>query len=488
MSASPKSKRTPPVRKFEDYVLTKEVGQNAGLFPIENAKMKYLVDGEDCQVLIGKPGEPRGNGEFVSAAVIDIGFDFQFDGINYRKLIIGERGIAVFVDPAYTSSSYIPVLSNPYFDALYDIVDPSFPNLDPSPSISSLFRALYSLYHNFLLADNFVGNHLVLMPWFSTSNNIIWRYITDSYVIGVPPTTTTITPELYLQSYNNSNYGIEEYKKGFSPLPKGVDSSLGGIKYAKGRDIDGDYAIIRWALFANTSYSNFIIKFDLVLRKSGEIEFRYAPKLIENLSNVAGQGHDASIGIFKGGKNYRDFSMLLKKDSTLAYPTGNNVDRGIYSNGGTVHKDTYSSKPVGTYVILTSYPSLIPKPYNVSLSPYEVWPGQEFRGCILKFSPPQNKRRQNRSITTIRDSVSFTNRDGSSLFNDQLALPPASSQLVEYPSMMPVSFRTSANYSDPVAINNLYSSGSIQVNRTFKPGLADSTLYDSLIEGRYRGK
>lgn len=296
--------------------------------------------------------------------------------------------------------------------------------------------------------------HVILAPWWDDAVTNVLRSLDDA------------SAPSYLSNLGLNNNSIINGK---STTPPGIDPSLGGVKKFNGIDPRlGKYLVVRWKSFAYSTVSpHNIVNFDLVLYESGSLEFRYAPRIFNSYTSF----EHATMAIFaNGGSNYgnryRDFSCFASKSAD---------SRGIYVNGGAVYDGSYTDTADAT------------QSYTISLNTRDNWPGLN-SGAVIRFSPPQNKRRQNRSITTIRDSVSFTNRDGSSLFNDQLALPPASSQLVEYPSMMPVSFRTSANYSDPVAINNLYSSGSIQVNRTFKPGLVDSILYDSLIEGRYRRK
>jgi len=84
----------------------------------------------------------------------------------------------------------------------------------------------------------------------------------------------------------------------------------------------------------------------------------------------------------------------------------------------------------------------------------------------------------------LRESSSFVS-DGSSYFNDQNTIP-FTSQVVEYPTMLPTSLRSSYNSSQAVYVNELYTSGSIQVTRTLSPGMFDSVLEDALLDGRRR--
>jgi hypothetical protein len=50
--------------------------------------------------------------------------------------------------------------------------------------------------------------------------------------------------------------------------------------------------------------------------------------------------------------------------------------------------------------------------------------------------------------------------------------------------MLPDTFRVSVNTTDSAAINELFTSSSISVERTVTPGLFDSVLSDAIIEGR----
>lgn len=358
----------------------------------------------------------------VGEEYLNLGFDFKFDTITYRNIYVSSRGFAYLLDPE----------ANPEY-----VLDGT---LDSSSNNTSLF-------------DSWHDKHVMLAPWWDSTTSV-WRYPTD--VTGGNSATD------YLSALGIS---LGEVTSGKKTFPAGVDSQLGGIKYYSSTSKNhGRCFVIRWKNFSYSSGTSYnIIEFDLVLYENGTIEFRYAPRQFRQFE----PNENATIGIFANGADvssprYRDLGYVVKKDS-----------RGEYKNGAAVYNGSFTDTD-GTTT----------KKYTVSLNTRDNWPGLDQAGAIFRFSPPTIRRRQNRTIMNLRDSISFTG-GGTSYFNDQNTIP-FTSQVVEYPTMLPVSLRTSYNSSQAIYVNELYSSGSIQVTRTISPGMFDAVLENALLDGKRR--
>jgi hypothetical protein len=422
MSSSPKSKRTPPSNRFEDYVLTYEVGPQAGLFPASNQKLSYV------QGTIGSPYYTQ------ARQLVDLGFDFNFDGKIYKKLFIHTGGWCVLSDPLRTSANQV----------LGDVGVGGSGN------------------NNGTISDSFGSyNHVLLAVWFDALRNT-WRFTNDTGPGGTTPLSTYL-PNLGISSLSD----LSDLNSGKITMPAGIDSTSGGVKYCLGESgSSGKYFLVRWKSFSyNKTESTNVIIFDLVIYENGKIEFRYSPRL--GTPNDTAEG--ATIGIFANGESvasprYRDFSSILRPDT-----------RPVHVNGGSSYD--------GSYTELDEYTGDLAK-YGANLKTRLHWPGVGQFGAIFRFSPPAIRRRQNRSILNLRESSSFVS-DGSSYFNDQNTIP-FTSQVVEYPTMLPTSLRTSYNSSQAVYVNELYASGSIQVTRTLSPGMFDSVLEDAILDGKRR--
>ena len=419
MSSSPKSKRTPPNNRFEDYVLTYEVGPGTGLYPVSSQAMAYVE---------GTAGLPY----YINGRqIISLGFDFNFDGKIYKSLAVFASGWCVLVDPLRTSTNQV----------LGDV------GVGGTGS------------YNGTISDSFsTRTHVLLAVWFDALRNT-WRFTNDVGPSGTTPLGT------YLTSLGISS--LADLNSGKITTPAGIDSTSGGVKYYRGESGDsGKYFLVRWKSFSyNKTESTNIILFDLVIYENGKIEFRYSPRL--GTPNDDAEG--ATIGIFANGESvssprYRDFSSLLRPDS-----------RPKHVNGGSEYD--------GSYTELDEYTGDLAK-YGANLSTRLHWPGVGQFGAVFRFSPPAIRRRQNRSILNLRESASFVS-DGSPYFNDQNTIP-FTSQVVEYPTMLPANLRTSYNSSQAIYVNELYTSGSIQVTRTLSPGMFDSVLEDALLDGRRR--
>ena len=93
------------------------------------------------------------------------------------------------------------------------------------------------------------------------------------------------------------------------------------------------------------------------------------------------------------------------------------------------------------------------------------------------------RRRKSRAIVQTRDAVPFVRTGGAATFDDRNVVSFVS-QSIEYPSMVPSSYRTDCAVENYAPIDSLYASGSIVVTRTTLSGLYDSALYDAIAEER----
>lgn len=414
MTATSESSRIAPPNKFEDYILTYEVGPNAGLYPVSNSAMTYLESGGG-----GAPGEPFSDDSF---AYVNIGFTFKFDQKEYRRIFVTTNGWAVLVDVTSDSGSSGTVITQ----------------------VLSGFS-----YENETILDSFsTTKHILLCPWFDDMRNVV-REANSSV-------------SAYLAA---SQVTIEELKYGKKIAPPGIDPSAGGMKYFRGQTRErGKCLVVRWKSFARYIGQYNIVNFDLVLYESGDIEFRYAPRIL--LKKDTNEG--ATIGIFANGESvsqprYRDMSIFLRE----------NDPRGNYENGGAKYNGTYTD------------PDDVANPkYCTTLNTFSNWPGLGTFGAIFKLSPPPLKKRQLRSIIPLRSVVSFVDKEYSAFDDRNTVL--FNTQTVEYPSMLPVGMKVDNEVQQPQAIARMFQSGSIRVSRIVKPGLYDSVMSDSMTEEKVK--
>ena len=86
---TPSSFRAPPPRFFKNYILTKEIG--TGLANINESLLKPIPD---------LPGLPAYDD--VESSELDIGFQFELNGVKYSKFVVSTNGWLVLVDPGYS--------------------------------------------------------------------------------------------------------------------------------------------------------------------------------------------------------------------------------------------------------------------------------------------------------------------------------------------------------------------------------------------------
>jgi len=443
MSSTSVSTRERPSKRFDDYVLTKEVSLSAGLYPVASKNMQYILSNGSYYYIEEWPYSSAGlSGAWYGNSYIDIGFDFPFCQTIYRRVLIDISGVCFLIDPSVDVTTMDP-------DG--EIMDGAFTS------------------DNAALLDTFSHNHAVLAPWWSSYAVNTWRTMDDTWDLNDPESPGALSLSYYTQQLNlwtglatawRSHPTIVGITRGLREYPLGLEESHGGTKFFRGEDREGKFLLIRWKSFTNYGDPLNVVKFDLVLYENGTIEFRYCPKTLlptPGYWKTTRVAEESTCGVFLGGTSYRDFSSLL----------GYKTTRPEHPNGGSIYDGVYTAK------------------YFSELNTYDNWPGQSTSGAVLRFNPPTVRRRQNKSVLPLRDSVSFVRTGGSSLFDDQKTIS-FTTQTIRYPSMMPNSFMTNSNSSDVPSVLELYSSGSISVSRTVTPGLFDSVFNDSSIESSRR--
>ena len=469
MSSTPKSKRTPPARRLEEYTLTYEKGPGTGLYPIASSQMKYFDETVDAgggnvqppdEVTPGLTFSASTPGVFEGSSLLHLGFDFIFDGKRYTKLYVSVTGWAALLERDRSVTS-------------------------PSSTFVSDF--LTSTPDSNSILSSFTYDDVLLAPWFDKIGNV-WRTPDDAAggTMGYTPPGT----------YRGNTYTSYE---------------SGGVKYLLGNDRLGRFALIRWTSYADADVVEApggdsdrmfrcISIFDLVIYECGLIEFRYGPRLdypkhpvsISRPWNSSPYtGFSATVGIFASGPSfssnrYRDFGGLLRvggTDSRGTYVNGGSIYDGSFTDGGENYISTlkYLSWTHGTSSQLYPPPDM-----------YSEWPGgpENGSGGVFRFSPPVLRHRQKRSVMMLKDSRSFVNggEDRESFFSDQHTIAFTSTQqTIEYPSMLPAGLKTNISTTDASSIAGLFASGSITVSRSnLRPGMFDEVLDNVMIEDRVR--
>lgn len=423
MGATSKSTRGVPPPQFEDYVLTYETGKDLDLYPVRSSEMSYVP---------GTAGR-----SFTGDAILDLGFDFRYENVVYKKIYIYSSGWCYLVDPNRPDS-------------------PTWSDVLGSPNL------------NAEILDVFSYKHLMLCPWFTRSITA-FKNVYGHVDVNLGLVNAYLGP-----IYGDANVARRDILAGRTKYPAGIDANAGGVKFYRGSSSAGRFLLIRWKFF--TRYNNYrnVASCDAVIYESGHIAFRYTPCSITRNEDIYG----ATVGIFSYGgtslnPRYRDFGWLLKKDAENA--------RKEHVNGGATYNGIFTD---------TNPSDVETSRYTSSLNVVKNWPGGNVNGAVLRFSPPRYRRRQNRSVVYMRDNADFIRTGGSSLFDDRNVLPsPVVGRplVVEYPSMIPVASRLQNFDGGPTSGVDLFQSGSIQIERTsLAPDLYDDVLRDSILSGRKR--
>lgn len=243
--------------------------------------------------------------------------------------------------------------------------------VDPSRSTFNSTEVLSSAQWVNNIRSSFAYRHVLLAPWFDDNRNVA----NDPSQLANPP-------------FNYSATKIARINAGLEPPPIFYNPTSYGVSYyVESRGPHGRRLIVRWAVASNFSSPSSVIRFEVVLYENGTIEYRYVPR--QTIFTPVSVVESATIGIFMhdGPWRFRDFS------AGLGYRENS---RQEYIYGGYVYDATYLDNGF---------------PYTYNLRPDRNWPGLHSAGCIMRFSPPQNRRKiLPRKLVSERDSrTSFPN-------------------------------------------------------------------------------
>lgn len=283
-------------RRFENYVLTREVGSGVGLSNIADELFTPVQ---------GVAGQPAADDQMSDP--IPLGFEFQFDGIVYKHWAANTNGWMVLVDPTQGTFTLGEVLGSM-----------SWINASIKPTFSS--------------------NAVMLCPWFDDLRNVV-----DA------PQGLITTPYLY------SLAKISRISQGFEPAPIFINTKARGLSYYHdSRSSMGRRCIIRWTSASNYTSPSSIIRFEVVIYENGTIEFRYTPKESINLVHQPYEG--ATIGIFmpNGTNRFRDFSAGLgyRENTRKEYMYGGYVYDPTYTDTAPAYSEDAGSSAAYTINLL----------------------------------------------------------------------------------------------------------------------------------------
>lgn len=372
MAAIPKNVRPTPPRRFENYVLTREVDSSAGLMRVRDDAFTTLIGPPDFTFSAGRH---IGQGWCDEGYSFDypIGFDFEFDGIIYNKFGANTNGWMALVDP--TLGTFYPFAA--------DLVGQPF--------------------NNSLINPTFSTQAVLLAPWFDDLRNI-----------AEDPTTLMLDPAFY------STTKIKRIRLGLESPPAGLNAAAAGVRYCNINTPSGRCLIVRWNSLSNFHDASTIIKFEVVLYENGTIEYRYAPKSAIALKPVSVEG--ATIGIFmpNGTNRFRDFAI------GLGYREG---ARQEHMYGGFVYNSQFTDAASSTSEDFpgTAY-------YAINLTPFNNWPGQNLTGAKFVFAPPMN-RRKILPRSDVRKTASLQRSTGEA-FDDRKAITFVTQSVVNYPTTL----------------------------------------------------
>lgn len=423
MPSSTKLLRAAPQRRFEDYTLHRIVSPEVGLYPISTPTM--------TRVPSSTGGAGFGGCDDGMSETMSIGFDFSFEGISYKQIVVCANGFAILVDPSVGDGGL-------------------------SPPVTVITDCLNTLYDNNDIKSSFTRgaspvNTVLLCPWFDDLRNVYDSLQALFAEFSTPDASTRL----------RINYGLD------TPSPAHrYNPSTAGVRYARLTDKSGVRAlVVRWNSLSNYNSPSSLLRFDLVLYENGTIEFRYDTN--DGIGTSVSTYENATIGIFLNntpstGWRFRDFSHGLGYDD---------FKRPSYSLGGATYLSTYTDGASS-------------KPYTVSLQPDKHWPGLRSSGCIMRFSPPVNRRKiLPRPELREKDStISFPlkartgdrDRTGTRLsaFDDRKTLNFLTGVVVDYPTTIQRKYADS----EPGAPNRLNLFSNMSVTSSIIKGNADNFI------------
>jgi hypothetical protein len=340
--STPKSLRTQPQRVFENYTLMRTLGPEIG--------MAKLSDGlfQNCAGI--------GYSDDVTSSILDIGFDFSFNGTTYKKFVANTNGWLALVDPTRSTFSHTEILNSYVYN-----------NAD-------------------IKINTFDYNHVLIAPWFDDIRNVA---------------------ETLNQYGSFSAAKSERIRLGLEPYPLLVNQALNSTKYYNdNRSESGRRLIVRWNSISgyDPAVATTVLRFEAIIYENGKIEFRYALK--NNLQLEAASVYEgATIGVFvKGVNNFRDFAYGLDyKD----------LQRQKYKYGGCTYQASYTDTDASPNGLGTA------AKYTCMLQAQSHWPSLSDTCCMFTLSPPVNRRkilprllqRDIDSRTTFPNSSNFSGKN-----------------------------------------------------------------------------
>lgn len=359
---TPKASRQPPARIFENYVLTRVTAPGASITDIPDRLFETTLGAASV-----------GFADDQDSGLVDIGFDFQFDTVTYRRIVVNTNGWLALADPVAVSSLAVTnqvliLTSGSYQNEGINLTNPS--------------------------------GSVLLCPWFDDLRSVA-QTATQASINDTRSRSGYETPSI---QFNNVSFGVKIFRD--------VRSS------------EGRRTIVRWNSLSDYSNASTVLRFEVVLYENGTIEFRYVPRQSLTLTETTSGGQfieDATVGIFARGTNrFRDFSQ------GLGYLDG---ARQTYKYGGNVYAAGFQDSGYDTFAS-----AFISRPYVWRLRPASHWPGLTNFGTILRFAPPKSRRRVlPRVLLRERDS---RNESALRIFDDRRSTSYISGVIVNYPTTL----------------------------------------------------
>lgn len=382
MSATPKAQRAAPPRRFENYILTRSTAASVNLTNVHDNKFLPCSPASLSETQGGDKDPGRGYSDDGISVAIDIGFDFQIDGVTYNKFVVCTNGWMALVDPATGTFNSTEVLNSQVW-------------------INSAIRTTFST------------NVILLAPWFDDLRN-------------VAANTTQ-----YAATSSISSQKIERINRGLESPPTFINATKNSVKYFQDvRSTSGRRLIVRWNSLSDFSSPSTILRFEVVIYENGKIEYRYSPRSSINIILNAASPEDATIGIFMPGgtDRFRDFSYGLgyRDNARQQYRYGGAVVDATYTD---TDDQAFTSNYTCNLKPFTHWPGLGSAGSMFTFSPpvnrRRVLPRNELRRLDNRLVLP----------TVARTGDTRMGND-QIIFDDRRTLAYISGVLINAPSMM----------------------------------------------------
>jgi hypothetical protein len=395
---SPISKRTPPKRNFDDYILTLSRGKHVGMTDVPQSRFTQVSGG---------PGQSFATYDLCSSP-IDIGFSFSFNNKSYNKFVVCVNGYFVLLDPNVNT-----------FNALDTFTLSSGDNTHMRPT--------------------FANEHVLLAPWLG--NNLSDAALSQIATVNVISDllqylgiTSPADKKTYTQNVMN---GIEV------PIKTVYDPAAYACSMCNTTTKQGRALIVRWNNVSSAgSDASGRLFYEVALYENGTIEFNYAP--VQNIFDIpqVNVNEIATIGIFLSTTNFRDFASELQA-----------MPRALNENGGAKYDQTFTDALNGT-TYASNLRSLSVYTQNTNVAPvgFFNWPTQDAFGATFTFKPPMLRKKvlPRKDIATIDAQVDITTS-----YDDRMSLTFGSTTVVNYPTTLQRNFNSHAETN--VCEQNLFS-------------------------------